>query len=67
MALLKKPGKLQNTLIVFGSDNGAQPGDPVGALKRYAENDWGQKYHPQVLLDEQVDQKGDASNPIEKR
>jgi arylsulfatase A len=67
VALLKKHGKLQNTLIVFSSDNGAQPGDPVGALKRYAENDWGQKYHPQVLLDEQVNQAGDTSSPIEKR
>jgi len=37
VALLKKHNKLQNTLIVFSSDNGAQPGDPVRALKHHAE------------------------------
>jgi len=56
VALLKKHNKLENTLIVFSSDNGAQPGDPVRALKHYAENDWGQKYNPQALLDEKVDE-----------
>jgi len=39
-----------NTLFIFTSDNGARPGDNRGAVKKLADNEYGQKYNPQKLL-----------------
>jgi arylsulfatase A len=50
VADLKAKGCLDNTLILFTSDNGALPGDPEGALKKYAKNDWGKQWSADELL-----------------
>jgi len=50
MAMLKKNGCADNTLVLFTSDNGSQPGDPEGALKKYAANDWGKQWGADKLL-----------------
>ncbi len=45
-----KENKLEeNTLFIFTSDNGGRPGDPIGAVQKLANNDYGQKYHPREL------------------
>ncbi len=50
MATLKAKGCLDNTLVIFTSDNGAVPGDPEGALRHYARNDWGRRWDAKKLL-----------------
>jgi len=50
MAKLKARGCLDNTLIVFTSDNGGLPGDPQGALRHYARNEWGKRWDAEELL-----------------
>jgi len=49
-AELKKRNCLDNTLIIFTSDNGPRPGDPEGALKHLAKNAYGKQYNPDQLL-----------------
>ena len=55
VAELKKHGCLDDTLILFTSDNGARPGDIQGALKKLADNDYGQPYDPAGLLDRKAE------------
>ena len=50
---LDDEGLSDNTLFIFTSDNGARPGDPRGAVKKLADNDYGQKYNPRELLEYQ--------------
>ena len=50
MAMLKKNGCADNTLVLFTSDNGAMPGDPEGALRKYAKADWGKRWDADKLL-----------------
>ena len=50
IADLKSKGCLGDTLILFTSDNGALPGDPEGALRKYAKNDWGKPWDADALL-----------------
>jgi len=40
----------KNTIIIFTSDNGAEPGDLENALKNYSKHDWGGPYKPSQLL-----------------
>jgi len=50
MSALKAYGCQDNTLVIFTSDNGAMPGDPEGALRHYARNDWGKRWDAAGLL-----------------
>jgi len=50
LAKLKRHGCEDNTVVIFTSDNGGQPGDPEGALRRYAQNDWGARWGASKLL-----------------
>lgn len=50
MKWLDDKGLSDNMLFIFTSDNGARPGDTRAAVKKLAENDYGQKYNPQNLL-----------------
>lgn len=50
MKELKHLGCENNTIVIFTSDNGPQPGDFVPALQKYARNNWGRPYNPDKLL-----------------
>jgi len=41
----------ENTIFIFTSDNGARPGDPRGAIRKLALNDYGDKFDPGSLLE----------------
>ncbi len=65
MATLKAKGCRDNTLVIFTSDNGAMPGDPEGALRHYARNDWGKRWDAKKLLDRK-DEGVYKANPKQK-
>lgn len=47
---LEKHGVLDNTLVIFSSDNGGLAGDPEQALQELADNGYGQVWPSQQLL-----------------
>jgi arylsulfatase A len=56
---LKDNGAFENTLLIFTSDNGPRPGDPVLWLERYAEGDYedwvpeaSKNYSPELVYPE---------------
>jgi len=51
MNALEKRGVADNTVVMFTSDNGAQPGDPEEWIQKLADNDYGEPWKPARLLE----------------
>jgi arylsulfatase A len=50
MGALEAQGVADNTVVIFTSDNGAQPGDLEEAIQKLADNDYGATWKPDRLL-----------------
>jgi arylsulfatase A len=61
---IRDQGIEKNTMLIFTSDNGGNPGDPIYALNELATHDYGQKYMPNYWIEK--DSLIDINTPYNK-